>query len=137
MPVYDYACTECGRTVEVTHGVHAHGPSVCEVCGGQMRKLLSAPAIVFKGSGWAKKDAQAASHARSTQNAGSTTASSGSATATPATSTAAGGSGEAAGAGGSGGSTATASGGSSAASSGGSSATPSGGSSRSGGSGTH
>ncbi|MGO9179106.1 MAG: FmdB family zinc ribbon protein [Candidatus Limnocylindrales bacterium] len=65
MPLYDYACTQCGRTVEVSHGVHAAGPSVCEVCGGAMRKLLSRPAIVFKGSGWAKKDAQALSHARS------------------------------------------------------------------------
>ncbi len=71
MPVYDYACTECGRTIEVTHGVHAQGPSVCEVCGGSMRKLLSPPAIVFKGSGWAKKDAQAASRARSVGGKGS------------------------------------------------------------------
>jgi putative FmdB family regulatory protein len=64
LPVYDYACTTCGHTVEVTHAVHAHGPSTCEICGGPMRKLLSAPAIVFKGSGWAKKDAQAAGRAR-------------------------------------------------------------------------
>ncbi|MGC8634614.1 MAG: FmdB family zinc ribbon protein [Candidatus Limnocylindrales bacterium] len=65
MPVYDYACTVCGRTIEVMHGVHDSGPLVCEACGGPMRKVLSAPAIVFKGSGWAKKDARAASHARS------------------------------------------------------------------------
>ncbi len=65
MPVYDYACTVCGRTVEVIHGVHAHGPSTCEACGAPMRKLLSPPAIVFKGSGWAKKDARAASHGAS------------------------------------------------------------------------
>ena len=64
MPVYDYACTVCDRTVEVTHGIHAHGPTTCEVCGGAMRKLLSPPAIVFKGSGWAKKDARASSHAK-------------------------------------------------------------------------
>jgi putative FmdB family regulatory protein len=113
VPVYDYACTQCGRTVEVTHGVHAHGPSVCEVCGGQMRKLLSTPAIVFKGSGWAKKDAQAASHARNTQKSTSASGSSGSA-AGSATAPAAGGSGESAGAGGSGGATATSSGGSTA-----------------------
>jgi len=47
------------------HAVHGHGPSACEVCGGEMRKLLSAPAIVFKGSGWAKVDARAASKSRS------------------------------------------------------------------------
>ncbi len=74
MPVYDYACTQCGRTIEVIHGVHAHGPSTCEVCGGAMRKVLSPPAIVFKGSGWAKKDAQAASRARSGAKSSTSTA---------------------------------------------------------------
>lgn len=64
MPLYDYACTRCGRTIEVMHGVHGHGPATCEVCGGPMRKVLSPPAIVFKGSGWAKKDARSASHTK-------------------------------------------------------------------------
>jgi putative FmdB family regulatory protein len=60
MPFYDYACQSCGRRIEVIHGVNAQGPETCEACGGPMRKLLSAPAIVFKGTGWAKKDARAA-----------------------------------------------------------------------------
>jgi putative FmdB family regulatory protein len=55
MPFYDYTC-ENGHIVEVMHGVHDSGPSECERCGAGMRKLLSTPAIVFKGSGWAKKD---------------------------------------------------------------------------------
>ena len=42
------------------HGIFADGPTGCSICGGSMRKLLSAPAIHFKGSGWAKKDAQSA-----------------------------------------------------------------------------
>ena len=58
VPTYDYRCTACGRQVEVVHGIHATGPATCEVCGGAMRKALSTPAIHFKGSGWAKKDAQ-------------------------------------------------------------------------------
>ena len=77
MPVYDYACTKCGHTMEVTHGVHAHGPSTCEICGGPMRKLLSPPAIVFKGSGWAKKDAQAAGRARGSRKGAGGTSSGG------------------------------------------------------------
>ena len=60
MPAYDYGCTACGRRVEVRHAISETGPTTCEVCGGQMRKLLSPPTIVFKGSGWAKKDAQTA-----------------------------------------------------------------------------
>jgi putative FmdB family regulatory protein len=59
MPLYDYVCTVCGTRAEVMHGVNEAGPTVCSVCGGSMRKALSPPAIVFKGSGWAKKDARA------------------------------------------------------------------------------
>lgn len=55
MPLYDYIC-ENGHIVEVMHGVNDSGPAQCERCGAEMRKLLSTPAIVFKGSGWAKKD---------------------------------------------------------------------------------
>jgi putative FmdB family regulatory protein len=61
VPTYDYRCTACGREIEVVHGIHAAGPSSCEVCGGAMRKALSPPAIHFRGGGWAKKDAKAAS----------------------------------------------------------------------------
>jgi putative FmdB family regulatory protein len=55
MPLYDYVCAN-GHIVEVMHGVNDSGPAKCERCGAEMRKLLSTPAIVFKGSGWAKKD---------------------------------------------------------------------------------
>jgi putative FmdB family regulatory protein len=61
MPVYDYVCRQCGRRIEVMHGMHAPGPDVCEYCGGQLRKAIHPLAIHFKGSGWAKKDAGAAS----------------------------------------------------------------------------
>lgn len=60
MPLYDYGCQQCGHALEVMHGVNQAGPERCERCGGRMRKLLSPPAIVFKGSGWAKKDARSA-----------------------------------------------------------------------------
>ena len=59
MPRYDYRCSSCGREVEVMHGIHEIGPQACDLCGGAMRKALSSPAIHFKGSGWAKKDAAA------------------------------------------------------------------------------
>jgi putative FmdB family regulatory protein len=71
MPTYDYRCADCSLEVEVTHGIHASGPSTCTACGGTMRKALSTPAIHFKGSGWAKKDARAA--AKPAPSSGSTT----------------------------------------------------------------
>jgi putative FmdB family regulatory protein len=69
MPIYDYRCKECGHEVEVRHGIDASGPETCAVCGGAMRKALTAPAIHFKGSGWAKKDAKAASNAKASSTA--------------------------------------------------------------------
>ena len=58
MPIYDYACGACGHILEVVHGIHDHGPRFCASCGadGTMRKTIAAPAVVFKGAGWAKKD---------------------------------------------------------------------------------
>ncbi len=57
MPTYEYVCLSCARRVDVLHGIHVPGPTGCQVCGGTLRKAISAAAVVFKGSGWAKKDA--------------------------------------------------------------------------------
>mgnify|MGYP001819863426 FL=1 len=73
MPTYDYRCTECDREVEVMHSIHGSGPETCEHCGGAMRKALSPPAIHFKGSGWAKKDAAAATSKKAKPKASATT----------------------------------------------------------------
>ena len=60
MPVYDYDCASCGRRFEVVHGVHADGPTTCPLCGkGPVRKAISAAAVHYKGSGWAKKERRA------------------------------------------------------------------------------
>ena len=69
MPIYDYACTRCGRVVEVVHGVQGHGPQACETCGGPMKKLLSTPTVHFKGSGWAKKDRGASAQTKAAAKA--------------------------------------------------------------------
>ena len=71
MPLYDYRCTACDEEVEVMHGIHGTGPETCEACGGPMRKALSPPAIHFKGSGWAKKDAAAATSKKAKSKGGS------------------------------------------------------------------
>jgi len=60
MPRYDYACAACGRRFEVVHGITEDGPTSCPLCGeGPVRKAFAAPAIHFKGSGWAKKERRA------------------------------------------------------------------------------
>jgi putative FmdB family regulatory protein len=60
MPLYDYDCSACGRRFETIHGVHDDPPTVCPLCGsGPVRKAFAAPAVHFKGSGWAKKERRA------------------------------------------------------------------------------
>lgn len=60
MPLYDYDCAACGRRIEVVHGVYAPGPTHCPNCGGgPLKKAIAAPAVHFKGSGWAKRDRRA------------------------------------------------------------------------------
>jgi putative FmdB family regulatory protein len=60
LPLYDYDCEACGRRFEVIHGVHAAPPSSCPACGSdRVRKAIAAPAVHFKGSGWAKKERRA------------------------------------------------------------------------------
>jgi putative FmdB family regulatory protein len=83
VPTYDYVCTACGHRMEVVHGIDGHGPDTCPVCGSPMRKAFAAPAVHFKGSGWAKKDRGAASSTRAAAKAaggegGSTSAKDGS-----------------------------------------------------------
>jgi len=63
MPVYEYVCSACGHHAEILHGVNDAGPQFCTSCGteGTLRKAFAAPAILFKGSGWAKKDRRSTS----------------------------------------------------------------------------
>ena len=63
MPIYEYVCQTCGSDVEVLHGLNEPGPGVCDICGGPMRKRIASPAIVFRGSGWAKKERRDAASA--------------------------------------------------------------------------
>lgn len=53
MPLYEYECDACGRRFEVIQKFSDSPIDVCTECGkGPVRKLMSSPAIQFKGSGW-------------------------------------------------------------------------------------
>ena len=71
MPLYDYECAACGRTFEVIHGVHADSPTSCPSCGGgPVRKAITAAAIHYKGSGWAKKERHSTTKSASAKSSG-------------------------------------------------------------------
>ncbi len=52
MPLYEYECTACGHRFETIQKFSDPPLETCPKCGGTVRKLQSAPAFQFKGSGW-------------------------------------------------------------------------------------
>lgn len=58
MPIYDYHCDHCGHAFSAVQRFVDDAIAACPSCGGAPRRLLSNPAIVFKGSGWYKTDSR-------------------------------------------------------------------------------
>jgi len=56
MPLYEYQCTACKERAEILQRASDPPYSHCPKCGGDMKKLISSPAIQFKGSGFYKTD---------------------------------------------------------------------------------
>ena len=65
MPLYEYQCQSCSERVEILQRISDPPYEHCPKCGGEMRKLMSAPAIQFKGSGFYKTDYAASSTTKS------------------------------------------------------------------------
>ena len=52
MPLYEYQCEACNHRFERIQKFSDPPIETCPTCGGAVRKLISSPAIQFKGSGW-------------------------------------------------------------------------------------
>ncbi|MGH7233348.1 MAG: FmdB family zinc ribbon protein [Nitrospiraceae bacterium] len=52
MPIYEYVCQSCQHRFEVKQRFSDAPVSTCVRCGEAVTKVISAPAIMFKGSGW-------------------------------------------------------------------------------------
>ncbi|MBV9717795.1 MAG: FmdB family transcriptional regulator [Candidatus Eremiobacteraeota bacterium] len=61
MPLYDYACTACGRVHEVRHGFDETYDRPCESCGAPMRRVFNPAPVLFKGSGFYVTDSRRSS----------------------------------------------------------------------------
>lgn len=59
MPAYDYRC-ERGHRYERRQPFGSPRTHDCEQCGSPAHRVLTAPAIAFKGSGWYKTDSRGA-----------------------------------------------------------------------------
>ena len=60
MPTYEYVCRDCGNRIEVFQRITDEPLAVCEICGGQLRKVFHPAGILFKGSGFYKTDSRSA-----------------------------------------------------------------------------
>ncbi len=72
MPTYDYQCRSCGVITELVHSMLEDGPTKCERCGDELRRLFHPTGIIFKGSGFYKTDSRSSSSAAGGTGNGST-----------------------------------------------------------------
>ena len=56
MPTYEYICKSCGHLFEIVQSMRDDPLTECPLCGGELRKVFTAPAIAFKGSGFYATD---------------------------------------------------------------------------------
>ncbi|WP_424463015.1 FmdB family zinc ribbon protein [Pseudoclavibacter helvolus] len=59
MPTYSYRCTECDNAFDIQQGFADASLSVCDTCGGKLRKVFGAVGVSFKGSGFYRTDSAA------------------------------------------------------------------------------
>jgi putative FmdB family regulatory protein len=56
MPRYEYKCEGCGEVFEIQQKFADEPLTVHQKCGGRVERLISAPSLRFKGSGWYVND---------------------------------------------------------------------------------
>ncbi|GAB2605340.1 FmdB family zinc ribbon protein [Kocuria arenosa] len=85
MPVYAYACKDCGHAFDIRQSFSEDALTVCPECDGGLRKKFNTVGVVFKGSGFYRNDSRSAG----ADSGASTAAAAGTAPAATATKTAA------------------------------------------------
>ncbi len=52
MPIYEYLCRDCSHKFELKQSRKDDPVAVCDRCGKTVSRIISPPAIMFKGTGW-------------------------------------------------------------------------------------
>ncbi|MBU8894817.1 zinc ribbon domain-containing protein [Corallococcus sp. H22C18031201] len=85
MPIYEYSCQSCGKTIDVLQKISDPTPEACTACGaaGSLSRVVSRSSFVLKGGGWyadlygsTKKDGGSSSSSSSSSSSASTSTSS-------------------------------------------------------------
>ncbi|WP_104110328.1 FmdB family zinc ribbon protein [Arthrobacter sp. N199823] len=77
MPMYAYACKNCGHAFDIQQSFTEDSLTVCPECRGTLRKKFNSVGVVFKGSGFYRTDSRSASSSvPAAATAGSTSGSS-------------------------------------------------------------
>jgi putative FmdB family regulatory protein len=63
MPTYSYACSACGHRFESIQSIHHDALTTCPECEGEIRRIISAAGVTFKGSGFYRTDSRSAKSA--------------------------------------------------------------------------
>ena len=58
MPTYSYRCTECDNAFDIHQAFTDDSLTVCDVCGGKLRKLFNTIGVTFNGSGFYRTDSR-------------------------------------------------------------------------------
>jgi putative FmdB family regulatory protein len=78
MPTYSYRCTECDNAFDIHQAFTDDSLTVCEVCGGRLRKLFNTIGVTFNGSGFYRTDSRAGGESGAGSGSGSSEGGSGS-----------------------------------------------------------
>jgi len=76
MPTYSYRCTECDNAFDIHQAFTDDTLSVCEVCGGKLRKLFNTIGVTFNGSGFYRTDSRSGGSGSSSSGSSSSGSSS-------------------------------------------------------------
>jgi putative FmdB family regulatory protein len=68
VPTYEYECLGCRRVFEIRQPISAAPLTICDVCGGEVRRLLSPAPFILKGEGWYVTDYPSAARKKALQS---------------------------------------------------------------------
>ncbi|WP_139417824.1 FmdB family zinc ribbon protein [Agromyces laixinhei] len=71
MPTYSYRCTECDNAFDIHQSFTDDTLTVCDLCGGRLRKLFNTIGVTFNGSGFYRTDSRSSISSSSESGSGS------------------------------------------------------------------